>query len=198
MKPSPDDTGRTSTPAGAAEVLSSTKEPPSIEVDASVARAFADDNWMARTSRAIAQTDLGMLAGYRIERVVARGAQGVVYEAKEPRTGRRVDTILQLRLHPSVLALAERIRAAGDRAHDVELCYVTPRGRWYHRSWKGDVAKSGGVATNIGVHFFDMLGFVFGKVGLSVLHHADAERAAGYLEVGRARVSFRRLGARES
>ena len=108
----------------------------------------------------------------------------------EARTGRRVDTILQLRLHPSVVALAECIRAAGDRAHDVELCYVTPRGRWYHRSWKGDVAKSGGVATNIGVHFFDMLGFVFGKVGLSVLHHADAERAAGYLEAGRARVSW--------
>ena len=108
----------------------------------------------------------------------------------EMRTGRRVDTILQLRLHPSVVALAERIRAAGDRTHDVELCYVTPRGRWYHRSWKGDVAKSGGVATNIGVHFFDMLSYVFGPVSRNEAHLRDDSRAAGFLECARADVSW--------
>jgi UDP-N-acetyl-2-amino-2-deoxyglucuronate dehydrogenase len=108
----------------------------------------------------------------------------------EGRTGKRVNTILQLRLHPSVIALRERIQAADGRTHDVLLSYITPRGRWYHRSWKGDVAKSGGVATNIGVHFFDMLAFVFGPVRANVLHHADAQRSAGYLEAGSARISW--------
>ncbi len=108
----------------------------------------------------------------------------------ERRTGRTVHTILQLRLHPSVIELRDRIRAMGDRVHDVKLSYITPRGRWYHTSWKGDVAKSGGVATNIGVHFFDMLSFVFGPLKTNVLHHADDQRAAGYLEAGSARVSW--------
>lgn len=108
----------------------------------------------------------------------------------ERRTGRSVSTILQLRLHPSVVALKQRIDGEGAAMHDVSLCYVTPRGNWYHTSWKGDAAKSGGIATNIGVHFFDMLVHVFGPVRRSILHLADARRAAGHLETERARVSW--------
>ena len=77
-------------------------------------------------------------------------------------TGRRISTILQLRLHPAIIALRERF-AKSNKRHKVELTYIASRGRWYHASWKGDDGKSGGVATNIGVHFFDMLGFVFGS-----------------------------------
>lgn len=108
----------------------------------------------------------------------------------ERRTGKSVSTILQLRLHPSVIALKERISADPRKEHDVSLCYVTPRGAWYDTSWKGDVEKSGGVATNIGVHFFDMLIHVFGAVRRNTLHLADGRRTAGFLEMERARVSW--------
>ena len=108
----------------------------------------------------------------------------------EHRTGRTVSTILQLRLHPSVVALKQRVTAERGRVHDVSLSYVTPRGNWYHTSWKGDVAKSGGIATNIGVHFFDILIDVFGPVERSVLYLADPRRAAGHLTLRAARVSW--------
>lgn len=105
--------------------------------------------------------------------------------------GRRVYTILQLRLHPAILALRDRIRAAGsDRKHDVDLTYVTSRGHWYLSSWKGDIKKSGGIATNIGVHFFDMLHFVFGDLQSSVVHHSTDTAAAGFLEYSGARVRW--------
>ena len=104
-------------------------------------------------------------------------------------TGRRVDTILQLRLHPAVRALRERV-AASDRVHDLDLTYVTSRGRWYHASWKGDEAKSGGIATNIGVHFFDMLHFVFGPVEESDLHLREDQRMAGSLRLRKANVRW--------
>lgn len=107
----------------------------------------------------------------------------------EHETGRRISTILQLRLHPAILALRDRY-AAGGKRHHVELTYCTSRGRWYHASWKGDDSKSGGVATNIGVHFFDMLGFVFGAVKRSEAHLREASRAAGFLECERADVSW--------
>jgi UDP-N-acetyl-2-amino-2-deoxyglucuronate dehydrogenase len=81
----------------------------------------------------------------------------------EQQTGRKVNTILQLRLHPAIQALKERVAQSNER-HSVDLTYITSRGRWYHASWKGDDAKSGGVATNIGVHFFDMLAYVFGPL----------------------------------
>ena len=105
-------------------------------------------------------------------------------------TGHRVHTILQLRLHPAIIALRKRIDAQQGRVHDVDLTYVTARGRWYHVSWKGDTSKSGGIATNIGVHFYDMLGFVFGKLTRSVVHLRKPERAAGYLEFEWARVRW--------
>jgi len=104
-------------------------------------------------------------------------------------TGRRISTILQLRLHPAIIALRERF-AKSNKRHKVELTYATSRGRWYHASWKGDEAKSGGVATNIGVHFFDMLSFVFGPVSRNEAHLREAERAAGSLECQRADISW--------
>jgi UDP-N-acetyl-2-amino-2-deoxyglucuronate dehydrogenase len=104
-------------------------------------------------------------------------------------TGRRISTILQLRLHPAIVALRERF-ARSNKRHKVELTYITSRGRWYHASWKGEEAKSGGVATNIGVHFFDMLSFVFGPATRSEAHLREAERAAGSLEFERADVSW--------
>jgi UDP-N-acetyl-2-amino-2-deoxyglucuronate dehydrogenase len=113
------------------------------------------------------------------------------------RTNRKVNTILQLRLHPAIRQLRERMRADKKRIHDVVLTYVTSRGRWYHVSWKGDDNKSGGVATNIGVHFFDMLTHVFGPVKSNVLHMRTAERMAGYLELECARVTWFLSVARE-
>ena len=104
-------------------------------------------------------------------------------------TGRRISTILQLRLHPAVIALRERF-AKSNKRHKVDLTYITSRGRWYYASWKGEDAKSGGVATNIGVHFFDMLSFVFGPISRNEAHLREPERAAGYLEAANADISW--------
>ncbi len=110
---------------------------------------------------------------------------------REAETGRRVFSILQLRLHPAIIGLRDRI-LTGDpsKVHEVDLTYITSRGAWYHASWKGDTRKSGGIATNIGVHFYDMLAFLFGPVGTNIVHHRDADCAAGYLELPRARVRW--------
>lgn len=106
-------------------------------------------------------------------------------------TGQRISTILQLRLHPAIIDLHARVTAAAnDRKFEVDLTYVTSRGRWYFQSWKGDERKSGGIATNIGVHFFDMLHFLFGALQDNRVHLATPERAAGYLEFERARVRW--------
>lgn len=106
-------------------------------------------------------------------------------------TGRQIHTILQLRLHPAIVDLRERIRSGPrDRKHEVDLTYVTSRGRWYHQSWKGDPRKSGGIATNIGVHFFDMLHHLFGRLHEVVVHLDEPARAAGYLEYDDARVRW--------
>jgi UDP-N-acetyl-2-amino-2-deoxyglucuronate dehydrogenase len=107
-------------------------------------------------------------------------------------TGQAVHTILQLRLHPAIIALREKIAAApvSDSKFDVDLTYITSRGNWYLESWKGDVRKSGGIATNIGVHFFDMLHFLFGELQSNVVHLNSDIRAAGYLEYERARVRW--------
>jgi len=106
-------------------------------------------------------------------------------------TGKNVYTILQLRLHPSIIELKKVIEASDpDTRHDVDLTYITSRGHWYGISWKGNEKKSGGIATNIGVHFFDMLGFVFGDLRGNTLHHVTDTMAAGYLEYDRARVRW--------
>ena len=112
-------------------------------------------------------------------------------EELERVTGRKVNTILQLRVHPAIIALRDKIMSAppGEK-HDVELTYITSRGRWYMASWKGDVTRSGGIATNIGVHFFDMLHFIFGKPETNIVHLHEDQRAGGYLEFERARVRW--------
>lgn len=106
-------------------------------------------------------------------------------------TGRKVNTILQLRVHPAIVALRESVAAANeDRKYDVDLTYITSRGKWYLQSWKGDIDKSGGIATNIGVHFYDMLHFVFGELQSNIVHLNEPTRASGYLEYARARVRW--------
>lgn len=112
-------------------------------------------------------------------------------EKLEAETGRRINSILQLRLHRSIIALKDRIaNGPKDKIYDVDLGYFTSRGAWYHASWKGREKKSGGIATNIGVHFYDMLCFVFGPMKASIVHHRSADAAAGYLELERARVRW--------
>ena len=109
----------------------------------------------------------------------------------EADTGHRVNTILQLRVHPAIIALRDRIaKEKSDTKHDVDLTYITSRGHWFHQSWKGDVHKSGGIATNIGVHFFDMLHYIFGALQDNVVHLNTPSKAAGYLEYEHARVRW--------
>lgn len=111
--------------------------------------------------------------------------------AIEKETGNNIYTILQLRLHPSIIALKERVKKQmSNKKHEVELTYITSRGKWYDISWKGDESKSGGIATNIGVHFFDMLSWVFGSTQENIIHYRDASKAAGYLEFENARVRW--------
>ena len=109
----------------------------------------------------------------------------------ERETGQRVYNILQLRHHAAILQLRDKVAGApANTKFDVELTYITSRGRWYAESWKGDPRKSFGVATNIGVHFFDMLHFIFGKLQRNEVHHNGTAKAAGYLEYERARVRW--------
>jgi UDP-N-acetyl-2-amino-2-deoxyglucuronate dehydrogenase len=110
-------------------------------------------------------------------------------EELQRESGKEICTILQLRLHPAIIALREKF--AGSRGvTDVDIAYITSRGRWYHQSWKGDLAKSGGIATNIGVHFFDMLSWIFGRQRASTVHLHRADCASGLLELERARVRW--------
>ncbi|MBC2382857.1 Gfo/Idh/MocA family oxidoreductase [Pseudomonas sp. WS 5106] len=109
----------------------------------------------------------------------------------EEETGRRVYNILQLRHHQAILDLKEKVaKGPSDKKYEVELTYITSRGRWYMESWKGDPRKSFGVATNIGVHFYDMLHFIFGNLERNVVHFADDHKAAGYLEYEKAKVRW--------
>ena len=109
----------------------------------------------------------------------------------EKETGQRVYNILQLRHHNAILALKEKVaQEKNEQKYEVELTYITSRGRWYMESWKGDPRKSFGVATNIGVHFYDMLHFIFGKLQRNVVHFVSEHKAAGYLEYERARVRW--------
>ncbi|MDC1231314.1 Gfo/Idh/MocA family oxidoreductase [Octadecabacter sp.] len=111
--------------------------------------------------------------------------------ALEKETGKRIHSILQLRLHHSIIALKEKIAAGPkDKIYDVDLGYFTSRGSWYYASWKGFDQKSGGIATNIGVHFYDMLSFVFGPMKENIVHHRGTDAAAGYLEFAQARVRW--------
>ncbi len=109
----------------------------------------------------------------------------------ERETGRRVHTVLQLRLHPQLIALRERLRAEPpDGRHEVSLTYITARGRWYDVSWKGSAERSGGIVTNIGIHFFDLLLWLFGAATACEVHVRDDHRVGGFLELERARVRW--------
>lgn len=110
-------------------------------------------------------------------------------EEIEAETGRRVNTILQLRVHPSLIQLRESLQSSKE-VHEVELTYITSRGPWYQVSWKGQAEKSGGVATNIGIHFFDLLMWLFGPAGGIKVYHADDRRMSGFIELERARVRW--------
>lgn len=114
-----------------------------------------------------------------------------ILQSLEKETGKRIYTILQTRLHPKIKELKERIKnGPKDKIYDVDLTYITSRGNWYYFSWKGDVQKSGGVATNIGIHFFDMLSWIFGEAKKVTVHLADPNKASGYLELENARVRW--------
>ena len=109
----------------------------------------------------------------------------------EKQYNKKVYTILQLRLHPSIIALKKEIEnGPKDKVHDVDLTYLTSRGNWYYTSWKGDVTKSGGIATNIGIHFYDMLSWIFGDLKRNIVHLHEHDRASGYLEFTNARVRW--------
>ena len=107
----------------------------------------------------------------------------------EAETGQKVNTILQLRLHPAIQALKAQIEQSAEK-RSVDLTYITARGNWYYTSWKAELAKSGGIATNIGIHFFDMLLWVFGPVKTNTVHLHTHDRAAGTLELEKANVRW--------
>ena len=122
---------------------------------------------------------------------IKNGDRTYTLEEIEKETGKKVQTILQLRLHPSIIALKKRIEESPEnKIHDIDLTYITSRGHWYHMSWKGDVYKSGGIATNIGIHFFDMLSWVFGGIKKNTVHLLKEDCAAGFLELEKARVRW--------
>ncbi|HPE58568.1 MAG TPA: Gfo/Idh/MocA family oxidoreductase [Bacteroidales bacterium] len=108
----------------------------------------------------------------------------------EEATDRKVYTVLQLRYHPAILKLKEEIETSGKEFFDVELTYITSRGKWYRKSWKGDPEKSGGIAANIGIHFFDMLTWIFGKVIKNETNHSGPQKAAGKLILEKATVNW--------
>jgi len=109
----------------------------------------------------------------------------------ERETGKKIYNILQLRHHKSIIDLKKKIdNLPKDRIHDIDLTYITSRGKWYHYSWKGDVSKSGGVVTNIGIHFFDMLGWIFGDVINNSLHQLKPDKASGLLQLKNANVRW--------
>lgn len=109
----------------------------------------------------------------------------------ENETGKKIYNILQLRCHPSIIALKKKIdEGPKNKIYDIDLTYLTSRGHWYYSSWKGDIDKSGGISTNIGVHFYDMLSWIFGDLKQNIVHINDHDRSAGYLEFEKARVRW--------
>lgn len=108
----------------------------------------------------------------------------------ERETGKKISTILQLRLHPAIIGLKEKVQKNPDKKYDIDLRYITSRGHWYHISWKGDSQKSGGIATNIGIHFFDMLIWIFGDVKTNEVIQHSSDTASGKLELERANINW--------
>lgn len=110
-------------------------------------------------------------------------------QSEEFKTGKKVYTILQLRLHPAIISLKEKVQNS-EHKKEVDLIYITSRGKWYHKSWKGERSKSGGIAMNIGIHFFDMLSYVFGDFISSKVNYISETKASGILELKNARVRW--------
>ena len=109
----------------------------------------------------------------------------------EKETGRKINCIQQLRLHPAIIDLKKKIESEKRNSkYDIDLTYITSRGKWYEYSWKGDIQKSGGIANNIGIHFFDMLTNIFGNVQENTVHFSQKNKCAGYLELENARVRW--------
>lgn len=108
----------------------------------------------------------------------------------EQESGKKIWNILQLRVHPDIMALKNKVDSSQSKIYDIDLTYITGRGHWYYTSWKGDISKSGGIATNIGVHFYDMLVWIFGDVKENIVHLHTHDRAAGYLELEKAKVRW--------
>ncbi|MEM9884539.1 MAG: Gfo/Idh/MocA family oxidoreductase [Bacteroidota bacterium] len=114
----------------------------------------------------------------------------VALQEKEQSNAQKIYTILQLRHHPTIKALKQKVANEKQKIYDVNLTYITARGNWYYASWKGDETKSGGITANIGIHFFDMLLWIFGAVKSNEVHVRSHDRAAGYLELERAKVKW--------
>ena len=109
----------------------------------------------------------------------------------EKESNKRIYNILQLRHHKSIIDLKQKIDGLPkDKIHDIDLTYITSRGKWYHYSWKGNISKSGGVVTNIGIHFFDMLGWIFGNMKSNTLHLLTADKASGLLQLENANIRW--------
>ncbi len=109
----------------------------------------------------------------------------------EKETGKNIYNILQLRLHPAIIKLKEKVEKEGkNKIYDIDLSYITSRGNWYFMSWKGNKSKSGGIATNIGIHFFDMLSWIFGDVDINMVHMMEEDKAAGFLLLKNARIRW--------
>jgi len=108
----------------------------------------------------------------------------------ETETGKKINTILQLRLHPTIISLKNKISLSEQKNFQIDLTYITSRGKWYFSSWKADISKSGGITTNIGVHFFDMLIWIFGKVQKNIVHLLKPNKAAGILFLEKATVRW--------
>lgn len=109
----------------------------------------------------------------------------------EKESNKRIYNILQLRHHKSIIDLKQKIDGLPkDKIHDIDLTYITSRGKWYHYSWKGNISKSGGVVTNIGIHFFDMLGWIFGNMKSNTLHLLTANKASGLLQLENANIRW--------
>jgi len=109
----------------------------------------------------------------------------------EEETGRKINNIFQLRLHPSIIKLKQKIESGPkDKIYDIDLTYITSRGNWYFQSWKAEIPKSGGIATNIGVHFFDMLTWIFGEVKVNTVNLSEPKKAAGILQLEKANVRW--------
>jgi predicted dehydrogenase len=110
------------------------------------------------------------------------------------KSGRKIWNIFQLRLHPAIIALRDKVQKElsenPDKVYDIDLTYLTSRGHWYFISWKGDIKKSGGIATNIGVHFYDMISWIFGSVKKNIVHLHQEDAASGFLELEHARVRW--------